>query len=105
VLTLLSSETVTASGSVAEVTDDDCVSCGACISACTYGAISFRDTPRGRKAWVNPILCKGDGVCNAKCPTNAIVLKHFTDAEVCSQIDVAVSEQDINRQIDAAVGA
>ena len=89
VLTLISKDTVIASGSVCEVTDDDCVSCGACITACTYDAIAFRDTPQGRKAWVNPILCKGDGVCNAKCPTNAIVLKHFTDEELLSQIDAA----------------
>jgi heterodisulfide reductase subunit A len=90
VLTLLSKDTVIASGSVCEVTDDDCVSCGACITACTYGAIEFRDTPNGRKAWVNPILCKGDGVCNAKCPTNAIVLKHFTDDALMGQIDAAM---------------
>jgi len=95
VLTLLSHDTVVASGSVCEVRDEDCVSCGACISACTYGAIEFRETPRGRKAWVNPILCKGDGLCNAKCPTNAIVLKHFTDEEILSQIDAVVTADEI----------
>jgi heterodisulfide reductase subunit A len=89
VLTLLSKDTVIASGSVCEVTENDCVSCGACITACTYDAIAFVDTPKGKKAWVNPILCKGDGVCNAKCPTNAIVLKHFTDEALLSQIDAA----------------
>jgi len=104
VLTLLSHDTVTASGSVCEVKENDCVSCGACITACTYDAIEFIDTPKGKKAWVNPILCKGDGVCNAKCPTNAIVLKHFTDDELCSQIDAAASEEEIIKQIDAAVG-
>ena len=88
-LTLLSKDTVIASGSVCEVKENDCVSCGACITACTYDAIEFIDTPKGKKAWVNPILCKGDGVCNAKCPTNAIVLKHFTDEELLSQIDAA----------------
>ncbi len=103
VLTLLSKDTVIASGSVCEVTDDDCVSCGACITACTYGAIEFRDTPQGIKAWVNPILCKGDGVCNAKCPTNAIVLKHFTDEELLSQIDAASTEEEIIQQIDAVI--
>ena len=87
---LLSHDTVTASGSVCEVNENDCVSCGACISACTYGAIEFRDTPKGKKAWVNPVLCKGDGLCNAKCPTNAIILKHSTDEEVFCQIDAAV---------------
>ena len=90
VLTLLSKDTVVASGSICEVNDNDCVSCGACITACTYGAIEFRETPQGRKAWVNPVLCKGDGLCNAKCPTNAIVLKHFTDEELLSQIDAAI---------------
>ena len=104
VLTLLSKDTVIASGSVCEVNDNDCVSCGGCITACTYGAIEFRDTPQGRKAWVNPVLCKGDGLCNAKCPTNAIVLKHFTDEEIFSQIDVAVTKEDILKQMDMAVG-
>jgi heterodisulfide reductase subunit A len=104
ILTLLSHDTVTVSGSVAEVKDDDCVSCGACISACTYDAIEFRDTPKGKKAWVNPVICKGDGLCNAKCPTRAIVLKHFTDEALCSQIDAAVSEEEIIQQMDAAVG-
>jgi heterodisulfide reductase subunit A len=103
-LTLLSKDTVVASGSVCEVNDNDCVSCGACITACTYGAIKFRETPQGRKAWVNPVLCKGDGLCNAKCPTNAIVLKHFTDEELLSQIDAAVTGEEIIKQMDMAVG-
>jgi heterodisulfide reductase subunit A len=103
-LTLLSHDIVTVSGSVCEVKENDCISCGACISACTYGAIEFRDTPQGKKAWVNPVLCKGDGLCNAKCPTNAIFLKHFTDEELLSQIDAAVPEEEIIQQIDAAVG-
>ncbi len=103
VLTLLSQDTVVASGSVCEVKEHDCVSCGACITACTYDAITFRNTPQGKKARVNPILCKGDGLCNAKCPTNAIVLKHFTDKALHSQIDAAVTDEDILEQIDAVV--
>ena len=89
-VTLLSQDTVTASGAVCEVKEHDCISCGACITACTYGAIEFRETPKGKKAYVNPILCKGDGLCNAKCPTNAISLKHYTDEEVFYQIDAAI---------------
>ncbi|MBW1861133.1 MAG: CoB--CoM heterodisulfide reductase iron-sulfur subunit A family protein [Deltaproteobacteria bacterium] len=91
-VTLLSQDTVTASGSVCEVKENDCVSCGACITACTYGAIEFVDTPKGKKARVNPILCKGDGLCCTKCPTNAIILKHFTNEEVFCQIDAALSD-------------
>ncbi|MFZ3102979.1 MAG: 4Fe-4S binding protein, partial [Desulfitobacteriaceae bacterium] len=90
VLTLLSHDTVVASGSVCAVNESNCISCGACITACTYGAIEFRDTPQGRKAGINPVLCKGDGLCNTMCPTGAISLKHFTDEELLSQIDAAV---------------
>jgi len=89
-LTLLSHDTVTVSGSICEVDEKTCIGCGACISACTYGAIEFRKTKQGEKAVVNPVLCKGDGLCNAKCPTGAIVLKHFTDEDILSQIDAAV---------------
>ena len=41
VLTLLSKDTVIASGAICEVKKTDCVSCGACITACSYGAIEF----------------------------------------------------------------
>jgi heterodisulfide reductase subunit A len=89
VLTLLSHDTVVASGSVCEVDEKACMGCGQCISVCTYGAIEFRETRQGKKAVVNPVLCKGDGLCNAKCPTGAIQLKHFTDEELLAQIDAA----------------
>ena len=101
VLTLLSHDVISASGSVCEVIENDCVTCGACITACTYDAIEFVDTPNGKKARVNPILCKGDGVCSSKCPTKAIGLKHFTDEAILSQIDAAITEEDIMQQIDA----
>jgi heterodisulfide reductase subunit A len=94
-VTLLSHDIVTVSGSVCEVKEYDCVSCGACITVCTYGAIEFRETAQGKKAWVNPVLCKGDGLCSAKCPTNAIFLKHFTDDDLLSQIDEAFSEEEM----------
>jgi heterodisulfide reductase subunit A len=103
-LTLLSHDIVTVSGSVCEVDERKCIGCGACISACTYSAIEFRETRQGKKAVVNPVICKGDGLCNARCPTGAIVLKHFTDEELVSQIDAAVPEEEIIQQMDAAVG-
>ena len=94
VLTLLSNDIVTASGSICDVDKNKCVSCGACILACTYGAVEFRETDKGIKAEVNPVLCKGDGLCNAVCPTGAIQLKHFTDQELLSQIDAASPEEE-----------
>jgi heterodisulfide reductase subunit A len=91
VLTLLSHDTVTASGSVCEVAEKKCMGCEACVSACTYGALELRETRQGKKAVVNPVLCKGDGLCNAKCPTGAIQLKHFNDKEILAEIDAAVA--------------
>jgi len=105
-LTLLANDTVVASGSVCKVDEDKCISCGACIAACTYGAIDFYESPRGRKARVTSVLCKGDGLCNAKCPTGAISLKHYTDEELFSQIIAAGPPQKgIEQQIDKAVGS
>ncbi|MFN2185894.1 MAG: 4Fe-4S dicluster domain-containing protein, partial [Anaerolineae bacterium] len=89
VLTLLSHDTVTASGSVCEVAEKRCIGCGACIAACAYGAIEFHRTRLGEKAVVNPVLCKGDGLCTAMCPTGAIQLQHFTDEGILAQIDAA----------------
>ena len=100
VLTLLSKDVVVASGSVCEVDEDKCVSCGACITACNYGAIEFYETPQGRKARVHPVLCKGDGLCNTKCATGAIQLKHFTDEELLSEIDAAFPEEGVIEPMD-----
>jgi heterodisulfide reductase subunit A len=105
-LTLLSSDIVTVSGAVTEVEEKKCIGCGACVTACTYGALELHDTRQGKKAVVNPVLCKGDGLCNAKCPTGAISLKHFTDAELTSQIDAAAPEKEsAEEEMDAAVGS
>ncbi len=90
-LTLLANDTVTASGSVCQVTEKLCLGCGVCASACTYGAIEIHKTKQGHKAQVIPVLCKGCGLCNAKCPTGAIQLKHYTDLELTSQIIAAGS--------------
>ena len=104
VLTLLSHDTVIASGSVCEVDEKKCMGCEACVSVCTYGAIESRKTALGKKAVVNPILCKGDGLCNAKCPTGAIQLKHFTDKGLLAQIDAAVPDGK-SRRMNKAVNA
>ena len=78
-INLLSKDSVSATGAVCGVNETSCVACQACMTACTYDAIDFYDTPLGKKARVNPVLCKGDGLCNAKCPTGAIYLNHYTE--------------------------
>lgn len=92
-LTLLSHDTVIASGSICEVNEKKCFGCGACMEACTYGAIELYETRQGKKAKMNPVLCKGDGLCNIKCPTGAIQLKHYMDEQVIAQIDAAAEDK------------
>jgi len=89
VLTLLSHDTVVVSGAVCVVDEKKCMGCGACVEACAYRALSFYETRQGNKVKVNPVLCKGDGLCNALCPTGAIQLKHYTDEQLIAQIDEA----------------
>jgi heterodisulfide reductase subunit A len=104
VLTLLSHEMVTVTGAVCEVDEKKCMGCGACMDVCAYDAIELRKTKAGKKAVVNPVICKGDGLCNAKCPTGAITLKHFTDEEILSQIDAMAAPREAPPRLDAAVG-
>jgi heterodisulfide reductase subunit A len=104
-LTLLSHDTVVASGSVCWVNEKQCIGCAACVDACAYGALEIRDTKQGKKATINPVLCKGDGLCNSKCPTGAIQLKHYTAEEIVSEIDTVIPEEDILLQMDAAMAA
>ena len=61
--------------------------------ACAFGAIEMAETKQGQKARVIPVLCKGDGLCNAKCPTGAIQLKHYTDEELLGQIKAGLRDR------------
>lgn len=90
-LTLLSNDTVVASGSICEVNEQKCIGCGQCVSVCTYGAVELHKTKQGQKAKVNPVLCQGDGLCNAVCPTGAVQLKHYTDQELLNQIKAGLN--------------
>jgi heterodisulfide reductase subunit A len=103
VLTLISKDIVSASGSVCRISEKKCMGCGACVDVCTYGALELRDSKQGKKAVINPVLCKGCGLCNSKCPTGAIALKHYTDDELMHQIDAATQADDeIMKKIHAA---
>jgi len=102
-MTLLSNNIVVASGSVCEVNAFKCFGCAACVAACAYNALIMVDTRQGKKVTINPVLCKGDGLCNAKCPSGAIQLKHYTDDEMLSEIDAVIPDDGILQQMDAAI--
>jgi len=87
--TILSKDSVTASGAICEVDESACIGCGQCQAVCKYGAIEMHDTPEGKKARVIPVLCKGCGHCSTKCTTGAIIPKHYTDEQIFTEIDAA----------------
>ncbi|MFH1035637.1 MAG: CoB--CoM heterodisulfide reductase iron-sulfur subunit A family protein [Pseudomonadota bacterium] len=64
---------------VAQVDQEACDGCGACLEAClSEGALSLTQTPAGAKALVNPALCLGCGVCAAVCQPGAIAVAGWT---------------------------
>lgn len=89
--TILSRDTLIASGAIAEVQEEECIGCGLCQKVCPYGSIELRETPEGKKARIIPPICKGCGACSSRCPTWAISQHHFTDSQILSQIRAAYS--------------
>ncbi|MGQ9551703.1 MAG: FAD-dependent oxidoreductase [Candidatus Bathycorpusculaceae bacterium] len=61
--------------------------CGICAERCPYGAIKIEEK---KPAQVITAMCHGCGTCVAECPADAITQKHFTDAQIFSQIRAAL---------------
>jgi heterodisulfide reductase subunit A len=68
-----------------EVNEDICSGCRFCNKLCPYSAIEFNE--KEKHSHIISALCKACGVCVAACPSAAIKGRHFTDAQVLSQID------------------
>ncbi len=83
-VTLLSSMSISVSGTVAYVNPNYCSSCGVCVSVCPYSASTFNE--KSGKAEIQPTLCKGCGLCVASCRSGAIHLKGFDNNQIFAQI-------------------
>ena len=60
-----------------------CTGCEVCIAMCPYKTINKNELD---EIEINQVLCKGCGVCGATCTNQALVIKHFTDQQILSQI-------------------
>lgn len=78
-----------AEGATAWIDQDRCIQCEVCLKKCLYQAISRDDEDR---VVVNPVLCKGCGTCSTTCPEHAIIMRHFTDAQIESEIEALLEE-------------
>jgi heterodisulfide reductase subunit A len=61
--------------------------CGICAKACPYGAVKAQE---GQPAEVSTAMCHGCGTCVAECPADAIMQRHFTDAQIFAQVKAAL---------------
>ena len=68
----------------AEVTTEDCLACGDCLTRCQMDAITMEDTAR-----VNPDRCIGCGLCVSVCPTGALTYRRKEKADLYTPPETA----------------
>lgn len=89
---LISHDTITVGGRVAEVDPALCVGCLTCVRSCSYSAPRISEDTLGvggiiGAARIEPALCQGCGLCAAQCPAGAIQLRHYTDTQLRAKVD------------------
>ena len=86
VSTILSHDTIEVEGATSFLPDWNkrlCSGCEVCISVCPYKAINKNEED---EIEITQVLCKGCGVCGATCTNHAIIIRHFTDEQILSEI-------------------
>jgi heterodisulfide reductase subunit A len=76
-------------GTTAFIDEELCSGCKSCLDICPYNAISFVEEKT--RSVVNEVQCKGCGTCVATCPSAAIQARHFTDEQICAEIEGVLS--------------
>ncbi len=91
-IVVLSKESVTVDGVVSRIDAALCRGCGACETACPFGAVSVYENEAGvMLATVRQALCKGCSACATACPTGAAGVFHY-DNEVLAMVEAALEE-------------
>ena len=84
--TIISHDTIEVEGATSFLPDYNkslCTGCEVCVKVCPYNAISKNENG---EIEITQVLCKGCGVCGATCTQHAIVIRHFTDQQILSEI-------------------
>ena len=86
VSTVISHDTIEVEGATSflpEWNKKSCTGCEVCIQVCPYKAINKNESD---EIEITQVLCKGCGVCGATCTNRAIIIRHFTDEQILSEI-------------------
>ena len=93
---------IKAGGVVAEVDEEKCAACLTCVRICPYEVP--RIDPVTKKAHIEAAACQGCGICVSECPAKAIVLHHYTDAQIFAKEDALFTEADLAAAVALSVG-
>jgi len=88
---ILTQETLSAGGAIAQVDPQACVGCLTCVRICPFNVPEIKDDFTGvagivGTAYIEPTICQGCGTCVGECPANAIELLHYTHQQVEAQV-------------------
>jgi heterodisulfide reductase subunit A2 len=75
-------------GVYSEVEEKKCAGCKRCNTLCPYAAIVFDEVKQ--RSQIIGAACKACGCCAAGCPSSAIQTRHFTDQQLCAQIEAVL---------------
>jgi len=87
--TLLSKEKVFGSSVVSQIDEKKCRGCQECLNVCPFRAITYLEDRMICE--VNPVVCKGCGSCVVTCPTGAANNYHFSDNQMITMVESALS--------------
>jgi heterodisulfide reductase subunit A len=93
---LLSSGEIELEPLKAVVDKDSCSGCRICETVCPFMAIEMKpEIVEGQerfRAEVIEAMCQGCGLCGSACPTGAIKIQQYSDKQVVTQVQAALSE-------------
>jgi len=81
---------------------DMCESCGICVTACPFNAITGGDRKAKTPAQIIEAACKGCGTCAAECNFDAISMKHFEDAQIMAQVEAIMNNKHMEKIVTFA---
>jgi heterodisulfide reductase subunit A len=58
---------------------------------CEFGAIQLQGEGKARVAWIDPLICQGDGTCAARCPAGAIRTGHPTSIQIEAMLEALLA--------------